>query len=133
MAAPDLHAPATLIAASHPVSPTRLLASALLHVLDRDEPPPPRWRADPFVAAVAAHRTRLAPVSSSTELDGLVPTGPDPAFRAAVTALASDPLAAALAVRRLELLRGSTLPAWPVIVRHGAVPRVNADRERWFG
>ncbi len=117
-----------------PVSPTRLLASALLHVLDRDEPPPARWRADPFVAAVAVHRIALAQAASVAELDIAAPANTDTTFRDAVTALASDPFAVALAVRRLELLRGSTLPAWPVIVRHGVAPRVtHADQGRWFG
>jgi hypothetical protein len=116
------------------VSPTRLLASALLHVLDRDEPLPPRWQADVFVVAVAAHRTSLASVHQIAELDGLAPPSAAGSFHGAVTALASDPLAAALAVRRLELLRDAGLPAWPGIVRHGVTPRVSqADQGRWFG
>ncbi len=134
MTAPDILTPSAPAGAPRSVSPTRLLASALLHVLDRDEPLPARWGAVPFVAAVAAHRIALAAVSSAAALDRAAPAGTDRTFSGAVTALASDPLAAALAVRRLELLRGSTLPAWPVIVRHGAAPRVtHADQGRWFG
>jgi hypothetical protein len=134
MTAPDLRAePGYPTAPFTPVSPTRLLASALLQLLDRDEPLPPRWLADPFVAAVADHRAALAPVASSRELDQRAPAL-DTTFRAAVTALASDPLAAALAVRRLELMGSATLPAWPAIVRHGVAPRVaHADQGRWFG
>jgi len=126
--------------ASHPQaafsapSPTWQLASALLHVLDRDEALPARWRADVFVAAVAGNRASLAFTHAVAELDHLAPASAKTTFRGAVTALASDPLAAALAVRRLELMRGSALPAWPVIVRHGVAPRVShADQGRWFG
>jgi hypothetical protein len=134
MTAPDLHVPPAHPGAPFAVSPAGLLASALLHVLDRDEPPPARWRADPFVAAVASHRTALTEVYSVADLDVSAPASAEATFRGAVAALASDPLAAALAVRRLELLRGSPLPAWPVIVRHGAAPRVTpADQGRWFG
>ncbi len=134
MTAPDLRATSAPSPTRLPVLPARLLASALLHVLDRDEPPPARWRADPFVMGVAARRGTLAPVTTVGDLDLLAPTSADVTFRDAVTALASDPLAAALAVRCLELTRGAALPAWPVIVRHGAVPRVApADQGRWFG
>ena len=135
MTAPDLriepkHAPAPLAAPS----PTRLLASALLHLLDRDEPVPPRWLADPFVAGISTHRAVIASVASAGELDLLAPATVGTTFRGAVTALASDPLAVALAVRRLELLRAAVLPAWPTIVRHGIAPRVtHADQGRWFG
>lgn len=115
-------------------SPTRRLASALLHVLGRDEPPPARWRADRFVLAVATHRAILAGIPTSGELDGLAPPGYTTSFQGAVALLGSDPLAAALAVRRLELTREAPLPAWPAIVRHGIAPRVtHADAARWFG
>ena len=134
MTAPDLR---TETSHSYPratVSATRLLASALVHVLDRDEALPPRWRADVFVAAVAGNRANLAFTHSVAELDHLAPASGDTSFRGAVTALASDPLAAALAVRRLELMRGADLPAWPVIARHGVAPRVShAEQGRWFG
>jgi len=134
MTAPDMR---TETSHSYPratVSATRLLASALVHVLDRDEPLPPRWRADVFVAAVEAHRAGLASVHSVGALDHRVPSSADTTFRGAVTALASDPLAAALAVRRLELMRGADLPAWPVVARHGVTPRVShAEQGRWFG
>jgi hypothetical protein len=134
MTAPDLR---TETPHSYPpvtVSPTRLLASALVHLLDRDEPLPARWRADVFVTAVDAHRARIASVHSVAALDDLVPSSADTTFRGAVTALASDPHAAALAVRRLELMRGADLAPWPVIARHGVAPRVShAEQGRWFG
>ncbi len=115
------------------VSPTRLLASALLHVIARDEPPPARWRAAAFVVAVMTHRARFAGIRTCAELDRLAPAT-DSTFRGAVTALASDPLAAALAVRRLELTRAGELPAWPEIIRHGVAPRVtHAEASLWFG
>jgi hypothetical protein len=122
------------LALSREVSPTRLLASALLHVLDRDEPPPARWQAEPFVHAVATHRRALAEVRTSAELDRVAAAGIDHTFRGAVAALATDPLAAALAVRRVELNRAAALPGWPVIARRGVGPRVShADASRWFG
>jgi len=128
---PDTAGPMSRLA---PVSPSRLLASALLHVLDRDEPLPARWRADPFVVTVAYHRSLLQAVDTPGELDRLAPLWARVSFPDAVTALASDPLAAALAVRRLEMMRGAGLPAWPDIVRHGVAPRVGpAEAGRWFG
>jgi hypothetical protein len=134
MTAPDTRTETSHHSPPGTVSPTRLLASALLHLLDRDEPLPPRWRADVFVTAVEAHRARLAPVGSVAALDNLTPSSAGTTFRGAVTALASDPVAAALAVRRLELMRGADLPAWLVIARHGVAPRVShAERGRWFG
>jgi len=135
MTAPDLRTePAHHPSALGAISPTRMLAAALLHVLDRDEALPPRWRADAFVVAVASHRAKVASLQLNADLDHLAPLSADTTFRGAVTALASDPLAAALAVQRLELLRGSALPAWPDIVRHGVAPRVShSDQGRWFG
>lgn len=135
MTAADLRAePVHSVASFAALSPTRLLASALIHVLDRDEPPPARWLAESFIAAVAAHRSALAPATDPSELDRRAAPTADLTFRGAVAALASDPLAAALAVRCLELLRSAGLPAWPVIVRHGVGPRVTrADQGRWFG
>ena len=136
MTASDLRAetplPAALTAA---VSPTRILASALLHVLDRDEPLPPRWRAESFVRAVARHRAVLDGIVVVGHLDPLASVStPAASFQGAVNLLASDALAAAFAVRRLELARGSSLPAWPVLVRHGVAPRIPADEAaRWFG
>ena len=116
------------------ISPARQLAGALLHVLDRDEPLPPRWRADAFVGAVAVQRASLASCHTTAEIDSLATGSAGGSFRGAVTALASDPFAVALAVRRLELLRGASLPAWPVIVRHGVGPRVtHVEQGRWFG
>jgi hypothetical protein len=118
----------------HGVSPTRLLASALLHVLERDEAPPARWRVEPFVLAVAQHRMALAGARATADLDLVATLRIDHTFRGAVAALGSDPLAAALAVRRLELTRQMPLPAWPTIVGRGIGPRVtHADTARWFG
>jgi len=115
-------------------SPSRLLASAMLHVLDRDEPLPARWRAEPFVTAVEAQRAALEAVTDPADLDRLVPTAMAATFRAAVANLASDPHAAAIAVRRLELARRSSLPTWQLLLRHGIGPRVGRDdAARWFG
>ena len=134
MTAPDLRTETTPHRPHGSVSPIRLLASALLHLLDRDDPLPARWRADAFVTAVAQHRAGLATIHTASKLDELAPDAADTTFRGAVTALASDPLAAALAVRRLELMRAADLPAWPVIARHGVAPRVShAEQGRWFG
>jgi hypothetical protein len=134
MTAPDLRTETSTPYPHGTVSPTRVLASALVHLLDRDEALPARWRADVFVRAVEAHRAGLASVHSVAALDDLAPSAADTTFRGAVTALASDPLAAALAVRRLELMRGADLAPWPVIARHGVAPRVShAEQGRWFG
>jgi dTDP-4-dehydrorhamnose reductase len=134
MTAPDLRTETAHHPTAFGASPTRQLASALLHLLDRDEALPLRWRAAVFIAAVAGNRASLALTRSIVELDNLAPASTGTTFRGAVTALASDPLAAALAVRRLELVRGSSLPAWPTIVRHGVAPRVShAEQGRWFG
>ncbi len=134
MTAPDLHTETSFGALPHRVSPTGLLASALVHVLNRDEPPPARWQAEPFAHAVAQHRLALAGVRTEADLDLVPAPGIDRTFRGSVAVLASEPLAAALAVRRLELSRNLSLPAWPVIVRKGVGPRVaHADAARWFG
>jgi hypothetical protein len=134
MTVPDLQIELPRMARPPGVSPTRLLASALLHLLDRDEPFPLRWSADAFVSSVSAHRAVLETVDSSVELDLRARADADTTFPGAVAALASDPLAVALAVRSLELSRHGALPAWPLIVRHGIAPRVApADRGRWFG
>lgn len=115
-----------------PVSPSRLLASALLHLLDRDEPLPARWHGDPFTVAVARHRLIAGAMTTGEDLDRLAGILGVGTFAAAAGALARDPLAAALAVRRLELLRGAPLPAWPQVVRYGVTPRVvPAAPERW--
>lgn len=117
-----------------PGSPTGLLASALVHVLARDEPPPPRWQADAFVHAVADARDWLRAVVSTAELDLVTPKHGAQSFGTAVVALATDPLIAAIAVRRLELTRRQALPPWPVVVRRGLVPRVHeSEVGRWFG
>lgn len=115
------------------VSPTSLLAAALLHVLDRDEPPPPRWHAEPFVIAVADQRLKLSAVDVLEDLDAEAPETLGSTFGSAVAALASDPKAAALAVRRLELNRRAPMPSWPVIVRRGTSPRLTVEAARWFG
>ena len=114
--------------------PTQLLESALLHVLSRDEPLPARWRAEPFVLAVTQHRADLAQVVGASQLDAAASTAPGSTFQTAVAGLANDPLAVAIAIRRLELTTGSSLPAWPAIVRRGVAQGVaRADTERWFG
>jgi len=83
---------------------------------------------------VAVQRASLASCHTTAEIDSLATGSAGGSFRGAVTALASDPLAAALAVRRLELMRAADLPAWPVIARHGVAPRVShAEQGRWFG
>ncbi len=134
MTAPDVQIETPFVAMPRGVSPTLRLASALLHVLVRDEAPPARWHAEPFVLAVARHRLALAPVRASADLDRLAMPRPDPTFRGAVAALGNDPLAVAIAVRRLELERGMPLPAWPAMVGRGIWPRATrADTERWFG
>lgn len=134
MTAPDFQIEASFAAMPHGASSPRLLAAALLHVLERDEAPPARWQAEAFVLAVSRHRLALAEARSAAELDHAAAPGVDPTFRSAVAALGSDALAAALAVRHLELSRQAPLPAWPVIVRRGVGPRVtHADAARWFG
>ncbi len=133
MTAPDLRTETPRPAAGPgPVSPTRLLASALLHIVDRGEAPPAQWGSPAFIRAVAAHRADLAGIGSAAELDLRSPI-PE-AFPDAMNVLARDPLAAALAVRRLELTRGQALPSWRAIVRFGVGPRVTpAEASRWFG
>jgi hypothetical protein len=108
-------------------SPSRLLASALLHLLDRDEPLPARWHADAFATAVARHRVVAGAMLSVDDLDRLARVMPIASFASAVDWLAREPMAAALAVRRLELLRGASLPPWPQLVRYGLAPRVHAS------
>jgi hypothetical protein len=103
-------------------SPTRLLASALLHLVDRDEPVPARWRSEAFAASVARHRTVLETIDAEETLDRLARVTTVSSFGGAVSALSRDPFAAALAVRRLELTRGEPLPAWDELVRHGVPP-----------
>jgi hypothetical protein len=116
------------------VSTAGLLGSALLHVLGRDEPPPAAWATFAFAGGVAYHRAWLSSAQSTAELDPLAPPAVDPTFWGAVSALARDPLAVAVAVRRLELARGAALPGWPAILRHGVAPRVSRDEQgRWFG
>jgi hypothetical protein len=108
-------------------SDARLLATALIQVLSRDEPPPARWTSRPFCEAVAD-----AP--EIEDLDALGAGLREPTFRGAAAALAADPNAVALGVRRLELARGAPLPPWPDIVRHGVSPRLTpADGAWWFG
>jgi hypothetical protein len=111
-----------------------LLGSALLHVLARDEPPPATWATSVFEGGVTYHRAWLSSIQTTAELDRLAPPAVDPTFRGAVSALARDPLAVAVAVRRLELARGAALPAWTAILRHGVGPRVSrAEQGLWFG
>ncbi len=134
MTAPDIQIETLCAAMRHGVSSPRLLAAALLHVLERDEAPPARWQAEAFVLAVSRHRLALAGARTTADLDHVAARGVDHTFRGAVAALGSDALAAALAVRHLELSRQAPLPAWPVIVRRGIGPRVtHADAARWFG
>jgi hypothetical protein len=116
------------------VSTAGLLGSALLHLLARDEPPPAAWATSFFEGGVTYHRAWLSSMQTTAELDRLAPPTVDPTFWGAVSSLARDPLAVAVAVRRLELARGASLPAWSAILRHGVAPRVSrAEQGRWFG
>ncbi|MFN8630536.1 MAG: hypothetical protein U0838_09530 [Chloroflexota bacterium] len=80
-----------------PVSPSRLLASALLHLLDRDEPLPARWHGDLFTVAVARHRLIAGAMTTGEDLDRLAGILGVGVCRSGWGAR-SNPLAAALAV-----------------------------------
>jgi len=129
MIAPEARAPARTTV--HPSS-SELLASALVHLVDRDEPVPARWRSEAFAASVARHRVILGSLVDSDALERLAKVIPLTSFSGAAAALARDPFAAALAVRRIELARGSHLPAWPDVARHGVAPDpTRSAHDRW--
>jgi hypothetical protein len=133
MTAQDVRADApTIVPPFRTTSPTRLLAAALLHLLDRDEPLPARWQAAAFTEAVARHRIVAGAMISIGDLDRLAQVLAIGSFAAAVDALARDPLAASLAVRRIELFRDAPLPAWPQFVRYGLSPRVTSSELGWW-
>lgn len=127
MAMPDSRSDAD--AQARMFGPARALASALVQVMGRGEPPPARWASRRFCEVVAYERSLLASAHGTDELDAVAGLLREPTFRGAATALAADPRAVALAVRRLELVRGGPLPPWPDIVRLLFVPRV-ADADR---
>lgn len=115
-------------------SPSRRLASALLHVLDRDESMPARWRSAAFGRSVAHARQALSPLDTIAALDLASAHLAVDSFARAVGVLAADPLAAAIAIRHLEVERHDPLPGWPLILRRGVRRHIDAaEASRWFG
>jgi hypothetical protein len=135
MTAPDIRCDAPeLTFLLNPLGHARLLASAPIQVLGRDDAPPARWTSPRFKEAVAFERSLLSAARTAEELDAVGATIDERTCRGAAAALSADPHAVALAVRRLELARGGPLPSWPDIVRHGVMPRVShSEQGRWFG
>lgn len=112
---------------------TLLLASALSHLLARDEERPARWLARSFATDVERARLTLRRV---VRVRDLPPPGPgSPAtFGAAVAVLERDPSSVALAIRRLEIARSAALPAWEDVVRRGLPSTASPlDVATWFG
>jgi hypothetical protein len=95
-----------------------LLATALAHLLTRDQPTPESWLTTGFADAVEAERARLRVVEAAAGLP--VPeTGTPMTFATAVDHLGRDPGGVALAIRRIELARSTVLPRWDELVRRG--------------
>lgn len=117
----------------HPHAPTHVLASALAHLLARDEERPARWLTRSFATEVEFFRMPLRRVVRARDLPE--PDAAAPAtFTAAVEALASDPAFVAVAIRRLEIARSAALPAWEDLVRRGIPPTPTPlDIATWFG
>jgi hypothetical protein len=110
-----------------------LLASALNHLLARDESRPARWLAPSFATDVERARMRLRRVVRATDLPEHTP-GEATTFGTAVDALGRDPAAVALAIRRLEITRSAALPAWEDLVRRGIPPMASPlEVATWFG
>lgn len=112
---------------------TLLLASALSHLLARDEERPARWLVRSFATDVDRARLKLRLV---VRVRDLPPPGPaTPAtFGAAVAVLERDPNSVAIAMRRLEIARSAALPAWEDVVRRGLPSAASPlDVATWFG
>lgn len=107
------------------------LARALRHLLRRDGDYPAVWRSSRFGAAVDAHRRRgVAPAGGGGA--GLA-RGND-GFAGAVSRLATDPAAVALAIVCLEDGVGHALPPWADLLRASELARPEeAEAGTWFG
>ncbi|HYO43280.1 MAG TPA: hypothetical protein VES19_08795 [Candidatus Limnocylindrales bacterium] len=112
---------------------TLLLASALSHLLNRDEERPARWLGTTFASDVELARRPLRQVVRVRDLPAPA-TGVPATFGSAVAVLGRDPASVALAVRRLEIARSASLPSWEDLVRRGLPPTVSPlDVATWFG
>jgi hypothetical protein len=113
----------------------RVLATALAHLLDRDDGCPARWHTHDFASAVEAVRSELRAVAGTpaTSTKALDP-GREIGFDEAAARLARDPVDVAAALVHLESMRQERLPAWRDLVRRG-LPRRTADLDvaLWFG
>ncbi len=112
----------------------RVLATALIHLLDRDEGAPARWHTDDFAAAVDDWRSALRSVADhpAARMVSLDP-GREVGFDEAATRLARDPLDVAAALLHLERERREQLPGWTDLVRRGMPARDDRDAALWFG
>jgi hypothetical protein len=110
-----------------------LLASALGHLLGRDGERPARWLTAAFAADVERARLPLRRVVRVRDLP-TAPAGGVLTFAEAVAMLGRDPVAVALAIRRLEIARSGALPAWEDLARRGVPPTTSLlDVATWFG
>jgi hypothetical protein len=121
----------------------RHLADALSSLLARDGDDPPLWWSSTFARRVASARSVVSSVTSASRLAAGLDRRQPPAtaargrFDADARRLARDAVSVAIAIRWLEVHQGTTLPAWPELLRRRSLaPRATDPRREaslWFG